>query len=309
VRPKTLRWITAAVATGSIVAAFANPASAEPTDKKLGAQVAQQVDSVAGTAGVVPVSQSDHDADSAAVVRTEGGTVDIPRDPAAAVTLTTNSGVRIGIGIPNADDSGSAQTSSSDTTVFVDRSSESATTVQPMQDGVRQLFTLINAKAPTSYVVPLLLPEGARLVGDNEGGYNMVQQGSRGDSITIAHVSAPWAKDARGRSLPTRYESTGQTITQHIDRRGAVFPVVADPKYTWGWVTGTIYFNKLETKRFAVGVGVAAFIATFAGPWAPLLRGIAAWISAVAGWAITSNRCVKVKSTLVVEQYDGGYCR
>jgi len=42
---------------------------------------------------------------------------------------------------------------------------------------------------------------------------------------------------------------------------------------------------------------------------APLLRGIAAWISAVAGWAITSNRCVKVKSTLVVEQYDGGYCR
>jgi hypothetical protein len=96
---------------------------------------------------------------------------------------------------------------------------------------------------------------------------------------------------------------------QHVDTRGAEFPVVADPKYTWGWVTGTIYFNKVETKKFAAGVGVAAFIATFAGPWAPLLRGIATWIGVVAGWAIADGACVKVKSTLQVSEYRGGYCR
>lgn len=62
-------------------------------------------------------------------------------------------------------------------------------------------------------------------------------------------ISAPWAYDATGKALPTSFTISGDTITQHVDATGAVFPVVADPHYTWGWISGTVYFNKTETAK------------------------------------------------------------
>lgn len=60
-------------------------------------------------------------------------------------------------------------------------------------------------------------------------------------------VAAPWAVDATGQSVPTRYEIEGQALVQVIDFTAATaFPVVADPDI--------IFFAKCAA-------GVALFIA------------------------------------------------
>jgi hypothetical protein len=187
------------------------------------------------------------------------------------------------------------------------RHAEIQNTVQSR--GASTVITLKDASAPRRYDFALklapggsthLAPDGSVIVSDQQGN-------------VIGSFARPWAKDATGKNLATEYVLTGSTMTQIVKTDGAQFPVTADPRYTWGWVTGTIYFNKNETKKFAVGVGVAAFIATFSGPWAPLMRGYAAYIGAVAGWAVADGKCVAFKSTLVAYEYGasqgGGYCR
>jgi hypothetical protein len=187
------------------------------------------------------------------------------------------------------------------------RHAEIQNTVQSL--GASTVITLKDALAPMRYDFALklapggsshLAPDGSVIVSDQQGN-------------VIGSFARPWAKDATGKNLATEYVLTGSTMTQIVKTDGAQFPVTADPRYTWGWVTGTIYFNKNETKKFAVGVGVAAFIASFSGPWAPLMRGYAAYIGAVAGWAVADGKCVAFKSTLVAYEYGGsqggGYCR
>jgi hypothetical protein len=68
-------------------------------------------------------------------------------------------------------------------------------------------------------------------VSTNGGGLSI----KLGDRLRVGAVDAPWAKDANGKSLPTHYQVQGQTIRQVVDFTGAAFPVVADPKITYGW--------------------------------------------------------------------------
>jgi hypothetical protein len=179
--------------------------------------------------------------------------------------------------------------------------------------GAATVITLASPSAPSRYAFPLSLPAGSAAALQPDGSLLITRAGQ-----PLGSFRPPWARDATGRALPTHYTlagraRTGYVLTQHVATPGATFPVTADPHYTWGWVTGTIYFNKVETKKFAVGVGIAAFIATFTGPWAPLVRGYVAVIGAVAGWAIADGKCVDFKSTGTAHEYGGsqgdGYCR
>lgn len=47
----------------------------------------------------------------------------------------------------------------------------------------------------------------------------------------LGAVSPAWATDALGRSVPTRYELDGLTLTQVVDHssRSVTYPIVADP--------------------------------------------------------------------------------
>ena len=51
----------------------------------------------------------------------------------------------------------------------------------------------------------------------------------------LARLGKPWAHDARGVTLPTRYTLTGTHLVQHVDIRNATFPVVADPWWSDAW--------------------------------------------------------------------------
>ncbi len=126
--------------------------------------------------------------------------------------------------------------------------------------------------------------------------------------IALATVAAPWAYDARGVPVPTNYRIEGTTIVQTVDHRGVAYPVVADPKFTWGWVTGTVYFTRAETNSATTVSGLialASFICSFglaSGPFAiAFCTGIflhVGVISIMANHYYNEGKCLKLKLPL-----------
>jgi hypothetical protein len=93
--------------------------------------------------------------------------------------------------------------------------------------------------------------------------------------------------------------------------------ITPDAKYTWGWVTGTVYYNRGETRSLKT-VSFAGFVAAglcAAFGWetagaACVISGalIAQW-NYVAGNAYANGHCVKIKiPSFWAFEYSGGYC-
>ena len=103
--------------------------------------------------------------------------------------------------------------------------------------------------------------------------------------------AAPWAKDARGRSLRTSYKLEGSNLVQLVETRGAAFPVIADPTAypVCGYLSCSIFFSRSTTRDIAAGTpweifaGVAAS-ACFRIP-NPVAAGVCA--GAVAVYSVT----------------------
>lgn len=88
------------------------------------------------------------------------------------------------------------------------------------------------------------IPNGALLELADDGSIDAIGQ----DGLPIGTFEIPWAKDASGNSVETFYELDGNTIVQTIvPEDGTQYPITADPTWRWGWVSGTIYFNRSET--------------------------------------------------------------
>jgi hypothetical protein len=312
--------VVSGLLAGSTTAKNALSASVAQADR-----VSREVLSATGSSDLVSPSGASHDADSAAFVRTPGGTVDIPQDPSAGIVVTTSTGSLIRIGIARAQTSERARTTASGTVVFADAHSTAATAVQATRDGLREVFTLRDASSPSDFAMPITLPVGGRMVPTETGGYDIVVPATAATAISTGSIEQPWAVDAVGKSLPTSFSWDGQRLTQHVNTAGAVFPVVADPHYTWGWVTGTIYFNRRETanlrNRFAVIAAAWAVVGGFGAipPAMPYAAAFATWMSAQSGAiaSVASNaygdgRCMKLKiygPAGVPQTYSGGYCR
>jgi hypothetical protein len=101
------------------------------------------------------------------------------------------------------------------------------------------VITMKDSAAPTSYSFTVALPAGDQLQPNGSGGIDVVAV-KGGLAYTVGGFAAPWAKDATGKTLQTSYSLSGNTITQNVKTTGAKYPVTADPKFTWGWITGTI---------------------------------------------------------------------
>lgn len=204
---------------------------------------------------------------------------------------------------------GAASQAGSQVTVEPDALPDTDSAVIADANAVSHVFVLRSARAATDVSFTVSGFDG-RLVADPLGGVLLVD---RATGRAGSRISAPWAYDAKGRALPTRYSVDGDTVTQHVDTRGAAFPVVADPHYTWGWITGTVYFNRNETSHMASDAGFTAAMFAFAPPPFNLIGAMVAGnISRVAWNANSDHKCVKVKSLVPVfpaSEYSGGYCR
>lgn len=153
------------------------------------------------------------------------------------------------------------------------------------EDGAQSIAVLASPDAPMPSW-QLSLPESMQAELSENGGiiFRTID-----DDLNLIHefmIESPWAVDAEGKYLATHYELLGDTIVQHVDTEGAVFPIVADPRLTFGL---GVYLNMTGAEIAAVataivGAGGVAAVATCSG--AARLPHVVAKVAAVACTAI-----------------------
>ncbi len=150
------------------------------------------------------------------------GTIALTDAAAPAGTAT------IDIGIPGNGQQAPAALSRDDSVVYDGAGTGLDVTAQVVDGGVR--LTTVQpapvAGGTVRYDYPLTLPPGATV--QIQDGAVAITSSTGG---LVAAVAPPWAQDARGVDLPTRYELAGSTLTQVVDTSapGTTYPVVADP--------------------------------------------------------------------------------
>lgn len=294
--------------------ASAVPANADiVTANSSGAdRAATVVETVTGTADIA-VTVAAPGTPAKALTSTGSGpvTVTAPDRADGTVNATSGNGSTFGLSLPGAMGVEGIKASSG-TVVYPDAAAATDIAVQPTTDGgARTLLTLKNDKAPTTQRFELHLPTGVEAVDNGEGGYDLIRTGGDGaPAIAVGTIDAPWAKDAKGEDVPTRYRLEGNTLVQTVDTNDSTaYPVVADPKFDWGIVTGTLYFNKSETRKAVEGGGfLTAAAAMIPGPGAPTAVTVAGW-STMAAIAQRHGKCLKINTWLKPNEYSGGYCR
>lgn len=98
--------------------------------------------------------------------------------------------------------------------------------VEPIEASSVRINTVLSAKeSPHEFTYKLDLPKKAKLELQEGGAIAVIDEG-----VLIGGVAAPWARDASGREISTRYVIDGHSFTQIVERDdSAVYPVVADP--------------------------------------------------------------------------------
>ncbi|WPO76643.1 hypothetical protein [Streptomyces sp. KN37] len=314
-RQRTATGLVAAVTATSLVLAIAPSASADVRDQR-SQKAAAGIERITGTQDLAPSSAAPGAA-AQSVTQTESGTVTVraPEDATGNVKATAPDGTAFGLGLPQAK-SVEGVKAGSGTIVYPDAADSTDLAVQPTKDGgARTLVTLKDKDAPTEQRFDLQIPAGAHLAANDSGGYDIFQDTGKGFTTLKGTISAPWAKDANGKGVATSYKLEGSTLVQSIDTNSTTtFPVVADPHYTWGIVSGTVYFNKSETRKIALGGGLAATIIASIPAGFTTAAGITvAAITTMANIAQSHKKCLKIKSYGKPGEYSGkqgdGYCR
>jgi len=112
-----------------------------------------------------------------------------------------------------------------------------------------------NRDADESCAYPLTLPAGHSLVATTDGGAWVVDA----TGTVKAAFEPAWAKDAAGRSMPTHYSISGNTLTQVVEHGGVAditSPVVADPLP----VILIVFATAAAIVVAAVALGIATWI-------------------------------------------------
>ena len=282
----------ASVSVSSAVAAQEDDGS-QVEDVSEALSAATSADSLAN---VVTTSQGE------AIVANDGGSiVEIPVDPAAGVDLVSATGVQVSIDLPGGARADDAVVTDQATVVYTDALPAASIAVQALDDGgLRALVAIEGPSAPTEYRFPFDMPDNGRLELEPDGSVAVLDAGG----IPLGTVSRPWAHDAGGRDVPTFYSLDGATIVQHVSHEGFEYPVVADPEWSWGWVSGTIYFTRAETRNMRDAAAVASFAAgsclwiawTGLGAAVCAALGISSFqIAIVATRAYEDGGCLKIK--------------
>ena len=183
--------------------------------------------SVAPLQDVAPAQLSDenqkmeHDASSS--------TVSVQKNPKDGVSVSNKKlgGASVHVGLPYADGASDAS-SVSQGIVSYDNKNGSSTIPVAKNDGSLQMVTKIdNRDAPTEYKYVMGVPQGAKLVHQEDGSVLILDNNGK----IISAVSKPWAVDAQGTPVETAYVVQGNELIQVISHtsQNYTYPIVADP--------------------------------------------------------------------------------
>jgi hypothetical protein len=241
--------VSSTMATAVLMGA-PNVALADDGDSVTASEVVSALNNVeAANDGLVaePV-KSTTDSDSAAVVVSQDSTLEVPKDPADGVSLGADGTSPVTIELPNAAEAKDA-TKLTDGTVVYPGADGSANAVIPVNGGVQMVTTIADANAPTQFPYKVDVPAGGKVVVNEDGSAAVLDA----EGSTVLAIPTPWATDAAGVSVPTRFTTDGQTLTQVVDHTSGAFayPVVADPV----WLVPVVIVGVVRTAFAWCGIG------------------------------------------------------
>lgn len=191
-----------------------------------------------------------------------GRSVTVPLNPDGIVEIGGTEGTALSIELP--DLGGGGDGALLEGAIAFPSSKLSSNAVIPTQTGVQMLTSITSVHAPTRYAYEIALGEGQRLE-LSDGGVVVVDA----DGKIEAAAAPPWAKDAHGRDIPTKYEVSGRTLTQIVDHSktaDTVYRVVADPLWLAPWVVRCLVglgLNSVQITRIAQAGSTWAIASSF----------------------------------------------
>jgi hypothetical protein len=277
---------------GSVLAAglgVGGSASADPSaDEPSAAEVVALVDDVAGLA----VGQAPEAVEAAGP---ESG----PDEGQAVIDVGPDAS-EVSLGIPGADEEASRFRGN---LVYAGVEADTSVVARSTAAGTQALIVIDGPDAPSSFRFPIEIDgRPVRFERAEAGSFAVYEEGA---TEATAQIQPAWAVDAAGRPVPTHYEVRDGSLEQIVDHAGASYPVVADPQFTWGWVTGTVYFTRSETRKASTFSGMLSIVATAcaysagtgpgAGPFCAGAAAHAAIISTYANHINGQGKCLKIK--------------
>ena len=238
--------------------------------------------------------------------------------PGSGITVARGDGSNdFSLSLPNAGSLSHAHTAADGTVVYQDSKGKTDVAVQAQSNGIRIQTVTADSKSPKSFAYGLDVR--TRAVLNSDGSADLLKDHGHA-LVTVGHLDAPWAKDANGKSVPTRYSVSSSAITQTITPDASTaYPVVADPKVTSTWWNTTIYFNRNETRLAGFGAGTAGTVASWVPtPYTVVVGRIVQLYGATFGLYYLLGECAKlvfvpINSTPAPLKYSGaeagGYCR
>lgn len=107
------------------------------------------------------------------------------------------------------------------------------------------------------------------------------------ERVDIFTVAEPWALDANGSPVDTKYEVEGNTITQVVrPSASTTYPIVADPTWEWYDAAYGAGWNKAETQKLGTYSAASTLCAFVPGA----LKAVCS--VGAASWIINTNRAV-----------------
>ena len=217
----------------------------------------------------------------------------IPADPTDPISMTRSGGANVGVSLPGTPSHGKA--AGTGMVLFEGVAKDTDVLIQPQKDtGVRVLTVINGPQAPTQFDYDLKLADGHKLFQMQDGRVVVVDA----EDFAVALIEAPWAYDAQGNAVPVSYTTSDTVLTLNVAHDDTTaYPVLADPVFTWGIISGTAYFNRSET--YTVGTFSLIPIAVFLVLPEPITSLIAAQAGVIVGWAASAiardRTCLKLR--------------
>jgi hypothetical protein len=153
--------------------------------------------------------------------------IEVPWEARDGISVHSPSG-QISVGLPFAS-SAKRAVLVADGLVAYDNLNGTYTVPVVKTDGSVAITSIMRSvDSANSFQYRFSMPNGVKLVLDSStGAVDVVDDKGR----WIAGIAKPWAKDARGADVPTRFEVKGHFLVQIVDTKSNAFayPIVADP--------------------------------------------------------------------------------
>jgi len=251
------------------------------------------------------------------------GTISLPSEDAGQIELKHPDGTWLTVGLPqNADlSSPSDQLNRSAGAAIVTEPMQSSTSAQDSDAqsslSARAIVAVPDANSDRSYNFDLNYPDGIVPQLEKDGSVKFILDPKLGNprpeveaEATFGEIKTPWAIDANGKKVPTKFTLKGNTLTQTITpTKDTTYPVILDPEAEWKGFYGRLTYSRAETRNMRdEGVVIAglltgsAGIAAMFGPGAPIVgAALAAGSAAAVGIIATTasnatadGRCLQV---------------